>query len=68
MSSRSKESYFWLRNENLKFHYMLRSTPLTFSIVTVKLVFFSFLRVYFQGFFAISFDDNFDITLLNLFL
>ena len=68
MSSRSKESYFWLRNENLKFHYMLRSTPLTFSIVTVKLVFLSFLRVYFQGFFAISFDDNFDITLLNLFL
>ena len=68
MSSRSKESYFWLRNENLKFHYMLRSTPLTFSIVTVKLVFLPFLRVYFQGFFAISFDDNFDITLLNLFL
>ena len=68
MSSRSKESYFWLRNEKLKFHYMLRSTPLTFSIVTVKLVFFSFLSVYFQGFFAISFDDNFDITLLNLFL
>ena len=68
MSSRSKESYFWLRNENLKFHYMLRSTPLTFSIVTVKLVFFSILRVYFQGFFAISFDDNFDIALLNLFL
>ena len=68
MSSQSRESYFWLRNENLKFHYMLWSTPLSFSIAIVKLVFFSYVRIYFQGFFAVFFDDNFGITLLNLFL
>ena len=47
---------------------MLWSTPLSFSIAIVKLVFFSYVRIYFQGFFAVFFDDNFGITLLNLFL